>query len=205
MTDSTPSSDSSVHPAQFPSPDDPRRAFPATLRAPSVHESQPDDPPLHPTGLSSFLSAVNPRPEGARSRLSFGTTGGIPVAAPQADPSIRPLLHPPATPADASTSSLSSGDDWCRVQETINRLQRPLNGSAFLPILEDPADVVTNIIVLSRDAPDFYDKHKKKVTTLGDALEWYSEHRADFIAALDAASGQSSTVASRLWVWLSGI
>jgi hypothetical protein len=63
-----------------------------------------------------------------------------------------------------------------------------------VPILEDPADVLTNIIVLSRDAPDFYDKHKKKVTTLGDALEWYSEHQPDFIAALDAASGQTSTV-----------
>ena len=42
----------------------------------------------------------------------------------------------------------------------------------FVPILEAPADVITNIIVLSRDAPDFYEKHKKKVTTLGDALEW---------------------------------
>jgi len=42
-----------------------------------------------------------------------------------------------------------------------------------VPILEDPADVLTNIIVLSWDAPDFYDKHKKKVTTLGDALEYF--------------------------------
>ena len=61
-------------------------------------------------------------------------------------------------------------------------------------ILEDPADVLTNIIVLSRDAPDFYEKHKKKVTTLGDALEWYTEHRPDVITALDAASGQTSSV-----------
>ena len=50
----------------------------------------------------------------------------------------------------------------------INRLQKPLHGSAFVPILKDPADVLTNIIVLLQDAPDFYDKHKRKVTTLGD-------------------------------------
>jgi hypothetical protein len=63
-----------------------------------------------------------------------------------------------------------------------------------VPILEDPADVLTNIIVLSRDAPDFYDKHKRKVTTLGDALEWYTENRPEFLAALDAASAQTSVV-----------
>ena len=115
------------------------------------------------------------------------------MSASQADSAIRPLRHPPTTPAVASSPS-PSGDSWCRVQETINRLQKPLHGSVFVPILEDPADVLTNIIVLSRDAPDFYDKHKRKVTTLGDALEWYSEHRPDFIAALDAASGQPSVV-----------
>ena len=100
---------------------------------------------------------------------------------------------PPATPADVTGSSVSSSDTWSRVQETINRLQKPHGGSAFVPILEDPADILTNIIVLSRDAPKIYDKHKKKVTTLGDALEWYSEHRPEFIAALDAASGQTSS------------
>ena len=48
--------------------------------------------------------------------------------------------------------------------------------------------------MLSRDAPEFYEKHKKKATALGDALEWYSEHRPEFITALDAASGQTSSV-----------
>ena len=137
---------------------------------------------------------MNPRPDGARSRLSFGTTGGFPVLASPAGPAIRPLRHPPATPAAASSSPLSSSDSWSRVQETINKLQKPHRGSVFVPILEDPADVVTNIIVLSWDAPDFYEKQKKKVTTLGDALEWYSEHRPEFITALDAASGQTSSV-----------
>ena len=81
------------------------------------------------------------------------------------------------------------------MQETISRLKKPLStsGSAFVPILEDPADVLTNIIVLSRDAPEFYDKYNNKVTTLGDAPEWYSEHQPEFIAALDAASGQTSS------------
>ena len=115
--------------------------------------------------------------------------------APQADSAIRPLRHPPATPPLAASPSPTSSDTWSKVQQTITRLQKPLHGSAFVSILEDPADVLTNIIVLSRDAPDFYDKHKKKVTALGDALEWYSEHRPDFLAALDAAAGQTSTAA----------
>ena len=61
-----------------------------------------------------------------------------------------------------------------------------------MPILKEPgpADVITNNTVLSWDAPEFYDKHKKKVAT----LEWYTEHRPDFITALDAASGQTSSV-----------
>ena len=136
------------------------------------------------------MQSVNPRPDGARSRLSFGTTGGLPVLASPSDPAIRPLHHPPTTPAAASSSPLCISYSWGRVQETINKLQRPHHGASYVPILEDPADVVTNIIVLSRDAPEFYEKHKKRVTTLGDALEWYSEHRPEFITALDAASCQ---------------
>ena len=196
MSDLSPPSETEVPPAQFPSPADPevtipRRGFPVTLRAPSAPET---GIPSNPTALPSSVSSVNPRPDGARSRLSFGTTGGLPVVASPFDPAIRPLHHPPATPAAASSSPLSSSDSWARVQETINKLQRPLHGSAYVPILEDPADVITNIIVLSRDAPEFYEKHKKKVTTLGDALEWYSEHRPEFITALDAASCQTSSV-----------
>ena len=199
MGDSSPPSDTSVPPVQLPSLDDPevtipRRGFPVTLRAPAAPESQTGDLPFHPTGLPSTVPSVNPRPDGARSRLSFGTTGGFPVLASPSDPAIRPLHHPPTTPAAASISPLSSSDSRSRVQETINRLQRPLHGSSFVPILEDPADVITNISVLSRDAPEFYEKHKKKVTILGDALDWYSKHRPEFITALDAASCQTSSV-----------
>ena len=63
-----------------------------------------------------------------------------------------------------------------------------------MSILEDSADGITNVIVLSRDAPDFYERHTKKVTTLGDALEWYTEHRPDFVTALDAATSQRSAI-----------
>ena len=84
-----PPSDTSVPPAQFPSPDGPRRVFPATLRAPAVHDPQAAGPPLHPTGLPSVLSSANPRPDayGARSRLSSGSAESAPPVA------FRWLLH----------------------------------------------------------------------------------------------------------------
>ena len=51
MGDSSPPSDTSVPPAQFPSPDDPRQGFPATLRAPTATSRS----------LLTLLSTLRPR------------------------------------------------------------------------------------------------------------------------------------------------